>query len=1007
MALGWRRQVWLTTLLLTAVAMPMHAHDTTGKVAGVVTSQDGKPLSGAVLEIADDDRGLHFTVVSRSDGRYIFTALPVGEYRLTAKSTGFAAVTRGVRVELGRTTTADIELPLGVVSHTIEVSGDTPLVDTSTTVAGFTADLGRLSSRLPLTRDVTQIALLAPATAPADARFDNGTVWSGVSGGATRLYTPGQSVTAMVGSSSAENLYLVNGLNTTNVYQGLGSTFVPMEFVEEVQIKTGGYEAEYGRSTGGVINLVTKSGSNTLHGAASVNWEPERLQSVQPDTYATDDDGNRRIDEHNQDEERSFAEANFSLGGPIVRDHLFALAFVRFVDSDQLEIFSNLAQRSAYQTPHWGAKLDWNITSRHRLEGTYLSDSTNVDTTNSTFDATTRSVGDVIDTGTRSRGGHNAIIRYTGVISDGFLLSAQVGQNQFDHTDQSTREDECPYARDVRTGVPQYVGCWIFVWRATLKDSRQAARIDGDLFVGRHSLRAGVDAEATESPVYAEHSGGRYYRYLRNGSEGQDPSDYYFPDLPWGQELVRDRYFEVKGTYSVDSESAYAQDSWSATPNLTLNLGLRWEQYRVTNAADATFLDISNQIAPRAGVVWDPGGEGRSKLYGSVGTYHLPVGTDIMVNNMAGEWTWTRSWFPLEGGILPDGTPEALGPQIGETQVLANGVVPDPGLYVDTEVEPMSQDELIIGFEHAVGDNWTLGVRGVARRFNQVIEDIDISRAMWEVYGFEPCSPDNFPSPLCDFFQTLRVTNPGTDFHGYYDFNGDLVPDDEIVLTADQLGIPEPVRNYRAVELTVQRRFADGWMLQGSYTWSHLEGNYGGMVNSDLGQDLPNLNIDFDLAAQMEHSRGDLPNDRRHNLKLFGSYLWHLGLQVGGSFWYRSGRPVNGFGMHPTDPWTQAWATGPMNGPFSFYNDGEPCPRGCGGTIPDTWALDMSARYELRAAGGDWYARLDVFNLFDNQGVVQVEDVAEDEHFLANPNYLEVRYYQPPRTIRFGVGVSF
>jgi hypothetical protein len=348
-----------------------------------------------------------------------------------------------------------------------------------------------------------------------------------------------------------------------------------------------------------------------------------------------------------------------------------------------------------------------------------------------------------------------------------------------------------------------------------------------------------------------------------------------------------------------------------------------------------------------------------------------------------------------------------MGPQIGDTIVYANGVVPDPRVFADSDIEPMSQDEVIVGFERSLGASWSVGARYVQRYFNEVIEDIDISRALWEVYGFEPCSPENFgEDPRCLFGANLRLTNPGTDFTGWVDLDGDLVPD-EVSFTAEELRIPDPARYYRAVELTVERRFDSRWMLYGSYTWSHLEGNYGGLVNSDFGQDWPNTNIDFDLAGEMEHSRGDLPDDRRHQLKVFGSYLWDFGLALGGSFWYASGRPINGFGMHPSDPWTQASAWAPYNGPFSFYNNGEPCPRGCAGRTPSTWAVDLTARYDFRVGGGDCFARLDVFNLLDSDAVTKVDEVAEQRTFQPNRDYLEPRFFQAPRTIRFGIGAAF
>jgi hypothetical protein len=96
-----------------------------------------------------------------------------------------------------------------------------------------------------------------------------------------------------------------------------------------------------------------------------------------------------------------------------------------------------------------------------------------------------------------------------------------------------------------------------------------------------------------------------------------------------------------------------------------------------------------------------------------------------------------------------------------------------------------------------------------------------------------------------------------------------------------------------------------------------------------------------------------------------------------------------------------------MNGPYSFYNDGEPCPRGCGGRTPSTWTVDLAIRYDLRAAGADWYARLDVFNMLDNDAVTKVDEVAEERTLQPNPDYLRPRFFQAPRSVRLGFGVSF
>jgi hypothetical protein len=209
------------------------------------------------------------------------------------------------------------------------------------------------------------------------------------------------------------------------------------------------------------------------------------------------------------------------------------------------------------------------MSSSHRLEGTYLSDRVEVDKTRFDYDADTGSLTDPIP-GTKYRGGGNAILRYTGMLGNDFMITAQAGRNDFDRYDRSAA-DACPYALDglIIPGVAVPVGCW-------------------------------VNAEV---------------------------------------------------------------DSWSVGPNLTLDLGLRWESYENRNAAGETFLEISDQLAPRLGVVWDPRGDGRTKLYASAGLYHLPYPTQASVNYAAAV-TQTSQAFILEGGINPDGSPEGLGAQI-------------------------------------------------------------------------------------------------------------------------------------------------------------------------------------------------------------------------------------------------------------------------------------------------------------------------------------------------------
>jgi hypothetical protein len=777
------------TLLLAAPVC--FAQETTGEIAGAIASPDGAPLPGATVILENPDTGFRRPAATDSDGRYRLVALPPASYRLTVSMDGFRTVTRQIRVELGRSISNDVVLEIGEFTDTIEITAEMPLVDVTSTVSGFTANADELNARLPIPRDIVQVAMLAPGTVAADPRF------SGVNDKTTGegIYTPGQQVPVVAGSSAAENGYLVNGLNTTSFRKMVGSSFVPMEFVEEVQIKTGGYQAEFGRSTGGVVNLVTKSGTNTLRGGLSVYWSPKNLQELETDTYQRDFDGVLSLYRANSSEDRASLEANASLGGPLVRDRLFLFGFVSYRDWSRLDTFDpTLARRSGAGDPYWGAKLDWNITSSHRLEGTVISDHTDVDERVFEVDPETGTVGGLISTGYTTRGGENWILKYTGILGDKVLLSAQAGFNPFS---RMTPEDTCPIANDFRGGLYRRLGCWINAYPGFSSDDRTAYRLDIDVFAGSHSLRAGIDAESNTSDGSVRYSGGAYYAYFLNGAEGLPPEYYRFPELPWDQTLVRVQHSDRTGRFEVVSNAAYLQDSWAVRPALTLNIGVRWERFESKNSLGETFMNVSDQYAPRLGAVWDIGWDGRSKLYGHLGLYHLPMSTEVAIYG-AGGYFYDRGWYPLVGEINPDGSPEELGVEL-EYRVFADGEVPDTREYLDSEFEPMSQSELIVGYEQLVGEQWSLGVRGVARQFNEIIEDVSIDEALWEVYGIECHGPDAIESgDHC--LGAFRLTNPGTPFTGWYDLDGDGELD-PISLTANELGYPDAERKYYALEL--------------------------------------------------------------------------------------------------------------------------------------------------------------------------------------------------------------
>jgi hypothetical protein len=969
------KQTIVVVVLALMCASLAPAQETTGAIIGTVTSQDAQPLPGVTVVVLDVDTGLERAAVSDGQGEYRLVALPPSAYELTASLEGFQSHRRSVRVELGRTMTLHIEMALGTFSGTVEVSGEPSLIDVTSTVTGINVSADQLHSRLPLVREVTEVAFLAPSTVGGDSAFEEG-------------FTPGQRPVSMAGGSVSENAYQVNGLNITNFRTLVSSTMVPYEFLEEVQVKAGGYQAEFGRATGGVINMVTKGGTNSFRGGFSVYAEPESLQSQQPDTF----------EDANQMEDRELVEANAFFGGPILRDKLFFFGFVRYADASSTHFYRGRGEEWSLNEPYWGGRLDWNITSSHRLEGTYINDEVEKQKTVVGFDLDTRTVGDVIGVGFEDRGGDSAILKYTGIYGDSVLLSAQYGYNDFARTDRSDN-DHCPYAWDWRSGDWVPIGCWVNWNRGGDLDEREVYRLDVDWFAGAHSLRAGVDTEDSTSHSLTDYSGGVYYSYFVNA----DGDGNGFGDYPAEAEMVRLRHYGIGGTFPVESRAAYIQDSWAVAPALTVNLGLRYEEFLNKDGLGEDFIEIDGQWAPRLGVIWDPGGRGRQKLVASFGRYYLPVAsnTGIMVG---GAESGDETWYAFDGEPDPvDGSPPGFTDcgfgntcpnqgSVGEVldhYVWVAGVVADPRAVIAEGLEPMYQDEVSIGYERMLGEDWSVAVRGVGRQFKQWIEDIALDQPLCEIDG------------ECEFGWWGVIANPGDDVTVYLDLDGDGIAE-RVHYSAEQLGYPEPERKYYALELSFKRRFADNWMLQGSYTWSHLYGNSEGYVDSEWGTAGGGVNYSADYPGMTDNSYGDMPNDRRHHLKVFGSHAWQNGLQLGGNFWYHSGRPVNALSVHPTDPWAASYGASSF-----FLPDGTPAPRGSQGRTDNLWSLDLMVKYDLPVSGVDLFARLDAFNLFDNHGVAEVDEHAENDAGAINPYWRETTLYQRPRSVRLGLGLRF
>ncbi len=306
-------------------------------------------------------------------------------------------------------------------------------------------------------------------------------------------------------------------------------------------------------------------------------------------------------------------------------------------------------------------------------------------------------------------------------------------------------------------------------------------------------------------------------------------------------------------------------------------------------------------------------------------------------------------------------------------------------------------------------DNFSLGARLISRELKAAIDDTCDYRPIidWALAnGFtddggiwiEPVDKTQ-NSDIAVYnpgFAFCHLYNPGEDSTFKMDVNGDGVLE-EVSIAADLLG-PKAKRKYNSFEVFFESNW-DRAFLQGSYTFAKGIGNTEGGVKSDIGQADTGTTQDFDYPELAEGSYGYLPNDRRHSLKLFGSYDLTDTLSIGGNFIAQSGRPINCFGYHPINS---------GYGNSYFYCDGVLMPRGTSGRLPWTQKVDMNVIWKPTFASEHLTFKVDVFNLLNSRTAINVNEFGEDSAGNLQPNvYKSVSGNQAPRSVRFMVQYDF
>lgn len=983
-----------------AVATVATAQDyTSGGIVGTVVDVNGNPVSGASVTLRSQAQGFSRNLSTDANGSFRATLLPQGSYDVTISAPGFADMSDTVAIRVGGLSNYTFNAVEASDTETIVVTGTAvQQLQFQQTTSGLNVDVEDLVATLPVGRNIESIIQLAPTVVASDNDFRS------VGGG-------GAGATAVGGASAAENAFYVNGLNITNFDTYLGGATVPFDFYQTVEVKNGGYPAEFGRATGGVINAVTKSGTNEFEFGIHGNWSPDALRSDSPDTYLS----------RNSLDENEAMDLILEAGGPIIPDRLFFYGLYQFRDTSNsnASIANGTFDVVESDDPFFGLKLDGYLTDNHHFELTYF-DTTRETTMNSyAFDGVDTVGTDVIGTTVYENGGPSYVAKYTGNLTDNFTISAAYGVSEDRHSELASNPD-APYVVDQRSGTAVRVGPQTSGNNDFNETRREFYRIDGDVFfdfMGSHHLRIGYENERLSMEHELARTGGADWRaYTVSASTAS------IYGLPEGSEIIRSTVGRFGGSVEGENQAFYIQDSWDVSDRLNLQIGVRNDHFLLENLIGEVPVDLDNNWGARVGFNYDVFGDSGTRLYGSYGRYYIPPalnmsfrGADLFVreyfellslNTTTGEFvlgdvrtTNNSGVAALGASACPDG---AISPA-GTTSCLiyGNGSQEPAISKTSRDLRATYEDEFSIGIDHDLNDDWTIGARATWRTLGDVSEDVAIDDAI-----IRYCQDNGIAGCEDIWFGDYQyvIMNPGEAIDVY---TRDPLPGQSertiIHLTEEQLNLPTAERDYAALELSFERAFDGVWGLRGSYVWSTSYGNYEGTVLSDNGQDDAGTTILYDHPGLTDNAYGYLPNHRRHQFKVWGSYQLLDDLLVGGNLSVTSPRLYGCRGLHPTEASSAAY------GASSWYCQGVASRRSS--EFESDWEtrLDLSARYAVPMGDnrGDLILRADVFNVLGLEAGVDYNENGDTSAGTPDPNYGAVRYYQSPRSVRIGFDWTF
>lgn len=933
-----KKRLLLIVSLLFIASVCFGQTGTTGVINGTVTDPDGVALPGITVILKSPALVLpQLTTVTNASGVYRFMGLAPGTYELTFELEGMNTLVRkGIVVGAGKTSTVDVGMTLKSLEESIIVSGKAPTIDRQKPTRAATLDLEFLKY-IPSTRTMRDYFNMAP----------------GVTGDTA------------AGACVRDNSYNLDGVNMNDPVVGTQFVTYGMDIMEEMSVTTGGVTAEYGAVRGAVVNVVTKSGGNEFHGQGIFFYRDLKLQSK--NTEGTVLEGF----ESGFDYE---IEPGFSLGGPIIKDKLWF--FGNFAWNKSSEFRSNFPYDKDEQTPivETNPYPFFKLTFQPSKKDKFIA----------SINYSGRRVNHRHSVGTWARNNEDSTwhqktrtsvynLHWTRFWGNNLVTNAKFGYVDFNM-------DLLSNVQDV-----QYYWAWegaLFSNGGGHDDLNPRTRlqfnVDGTTFIdnlaGSHELKFGGEFTKSDSkrgwvswgdsvPGLLDTNIYRNYQHSAIGTVYEVfQSDY----------MSTDRLLNT---------SFFIQDTWVIGKRLTLNVGGRLEMQKGVipkQNADATpytymgyLIDTSEPesrtvlewttLCPRLGLTFDVFADGSTLIKSTYGRYYSANITQWFgpANRNQGVWGYFRY-----GSLVTITLPGDF--NIGWT---------DPNTGKEYKMRNPYVDEFTIGIERELWEDWSIGLRYIDRKDRDLIDDADACHLdMYELMENGNLIWTNFtPVTVTDPYDGSTQT--------FYDQNGFAGHDFFLV------NGPHLYRNYKGIELTVNKRYSKGWSINASYTWNKSTG----VVGTDF-YDSYGYTSYYDNPNYHYNKQGRMELERRHQVKIQGLFKGPWGINLGWYYYYLSGRRdtrqirSDDFGLNL------------YQGNVTINAE----PKGSTAR-PDLHALDLKVEKAFKIGNVTLAVFMDIFNVF-NQGVLTDQETVSSD---PTRTFGEMITITDPRIIRLGAKIEF